>query len=94
MINVQHDKNTKKFIAIIEGKIGTLDYEVLPDGKTLDFYSTFVPQELRGRHIGDDIVKYALDYAKENHYQVIPSCPFVKRIIDKNPEYQKLVAVE
>lgn len=90
-LNIKHDKENKKFVVNIEGKACVLDYDVLPDGKTLDYYSTFVPPELRGRHIGDDLVKYALDYATENHYHIIPSCPFVKLIIDRHPEYKVLL---
>lgn len=90
-INIQHNKEKKQFIAVIEGRTCTLAYEVSSDEKILDYYSTFVPPELRGRHIGDDIVKYALEYAKENNYQIIPSCPFVKRIIDRHPEYKIVV---
>lgn len=91
-INIQHDKAGKKFIVVIDGKVSTLAYKVLPGEKILDYYSTFVPPELRGRHIGDDLVKYALDYAKENHYKIIPSCPFVEKIIDRNPKYKIVLA--
>ncbi|HUX80325.1 MAG TPA: GNAT family N-acetyltransferase [Alphaproteobacteria bacterium] len=85
---IEHDEKNKQFVAIVEGKAATLKYSISPDGKTLDYYSTFVPPELRGRHIGQDIVKFALDFAKENGYQVIPSCPFVKTYIDRHSEYQ------
>jgi uncharacterized protein len=89
-LTVEHDEKNKQFVAIAEGKACTLEYSVLPDGKTLDYYSTFVPPELRGRHIGQNIVKFALDFAKENDYKIIPSCPFVKLYIDRHPEYRNI----
>ena len=89
-LTIEHDEKNKQFIAIVEGKAATLKYSALPDGKTLDYYSTFVPPDLRGRHIGQDIVKFALDFAKENDYQIIPSCPFVKTFIDGHPAYKYL----
>jgi predicted GNAT family acetyltransferase len=46
---------------------------------------------LRGRHIAHDIVQFALDYALENGYLIIPSCSFVQHYLDHHPEYQQLV---
>ena len=49
---------------------------------------TIVPEELGGRGIGGQLVRYILDYAAENNLKVQPDCPFVKAYIDKHPEYQ------
>jgi predicted GNAT family acetyltransferase len=89
-LNIQHDKEVKRFFAIVDGKEARLDYGISPDGKTLDYRSTFVPSELRGQQIGDKLVKFALDYARNNHFKVLPSCPFVKRIIEHNAEYKSI----
>lgn len=89
-LNIQHDKNQHKFFTIVDGKESLMEYSVVDD-KTLDYYHTFVPPELRGKQIAEKIVKAALNYARENHYNVIPTCPFVQRIIDRNPEYKTLV---
>jgi predicted GNAT family acetyltransferase len=91
-IVVEHDKENQQFISEVEGKISHLKYEVLPDGKTLDYVSTYVPPELRGREIAGTLVKFALEYAKENHYSVIPSCSFVRSYMDRHPEYQDMRA--
>ena len=88
---VNHSKDTHQFVAIVEGKVATLDYTVSEDGQILDYYSTFVPKELRGRQIGQDLVKSALEYAKDHQVKIKPTCPFVKRIIDQHPEYKPLV---
>jgi predicted GNAT family acetyltransferase len=92
-LQIQHDQEAKQFFADIDGNIAKLDYFIEPDGKTLDYHHTFVPEALRGQQIGDKIVKFALDYAKENNFKVIPSCPFVKTMIERYPEY-KDIAVE
>lgn len=93
-IVVEHDKENHQFISEVEGKISHLKYEVLPDGKTLDYVSTYVPPELRGRQIAGQIVKFALDYAKENKLRVIPSCSFVQAYIKSHPEYNAIVVEE
>ena len=91
-LQIQHQPNQKEFVAEINGKKAVLQYEILADGKILDYYHTFVPPEFRGQKIGEKIVKFALDYAREKHLQVIPSCPFVEVFIDRHPEYKSLVA--
>lgn len=88
---IEHDAATHQFVAIVEGKSATLSYRLLPGEKVMDYYSTFTPPELRGRHIAQDIVQFALDYALENGYTIIPSCSFVKSYLDRHPEYQQVV---
>lgn len=89
--NVQHNELKNQFFIDIEGKKSTLDYSKSIDGKTLDYRSTFVPSELRGHHIGEKLVIFALEYAKDNHFKVIPTCSFVKRVIDNHPEFLDLM---
>lgn len=91
MNKIQHDEMSHQFINQVEGKLAFLKYYVLPGREVLDYYSTFVPPDLRGRHIGQDLVKFALEYAKDKQHQVIPSCPFVRHYIDENPDYEMLV---
>jgi len=90
-IIIEHDKEHHQFIATVDGKVSHLKYEVLPDGKTLGFVSTFVPIELRGKHIAGQIVKFALEYAKENKNKVIPLCSFVQAYVDSHPEYNEII---
>lgn len=93
-ILVEHDQKNHQFFSIIEGKTAKLDYLVLPDGKILDYVSTYVPPGLRGRQIAQQLAKSALDYAKENHLRVIPSCSFVQAYIQGHPEYNAVVVEE
>jgi predicted GNAT family acetyltransferase len=88
---IQHDKDHTQFVAVIEGKTAMLKYFPLPEGKVLNYHHTFVPPELRGQHIGQDLVKYALDYAVSNGYKVVPQCPFVRAYIERHPEYKDLI---
>jgi len=90
-LEIHHDKDHTQFVAMVDGKKAMLQYIPLPDGKTLNYYHTFVPPELRERHIGKDLVKYALDYARENHFKVIPQCPFVRAYIENHPEYNDII---
>lgn len=90
-MEIRHDTDRKRFVAEVDGKEGTLTYERVDDG-TLDYRSTFVPEELRGDGIGAKLVLHALDYARENDFEVVPSCPFVGKVIEEHPEYEDLIA--
>lgn len=68
-----------------------LSYHVLAPG-LIDLRSTLVPPHLRGRGMGTELVRQVLDWAREQGYRVIPSCSFVARFLEQNPEYQDLVA--
>lgn len=91
-LHVQHDSQKKKFFIILDGQEAILKYTEIPNKKVLDYRSTFVPPELRGKQVGETLVKSALDYAKQNGIKIIPTCSFVKRVIDQHPEYKSLVA--
>lgn len=90
-LQINHDKERHRFTAEVEGKISELKYTTSPDGKTLNYQHTFVPPELRGRRIAEQIVKEAMEYAKNNNYKVIPSCPYVHAYVERHPEYREVV---
>jgi predicted GNAT family acetyltransferase len=93
-IVTRHEPDSHRFVVHLEGGAeATLEYRHA-GAKTLDYRSTFVPVEHRGRGIGDRMVLDALDYARENDYSVIPSCSFVRSIVKRHSEYQDLIAAE
>ena len=90
-IEVQHDEQAKKWFALVDGIESVMKYSEAGD-RTLNFYSTFVPPELRGRGIADEIVQVALDDAVQKGYKVIPTCWFVRLYIDRHKDrYQTLL---
>ena len=62
------------------------------DDTTLDYTSTFVPPELRGRGVGERLVLHALDWARAEGRRVVPTCWFVGKMLDQHPEYADLRA--
>lgn len=107
-LSIQHDPERSRFHVppelLAEGdQIGEQDkmanmgmvlhYKMAkPD--VVDFKSTLVPPHLRGRGLGTELARKGLDWARAQGYRVIPSCSFVKDFLDKNPEYQDLIAEE
>jgi len=89
-LEIQHNKERKRFFTFIEGREAYLTY--VNDGdKVLIFDHTYVPFNLRGRNIAGKIVGYALEYARENNFKVIPSCSYVRAFIEKNKKFSDLV---
>lgn len=90
-VEISHRPDQKQFIATVEGKDSILRY--FPVGEsTLDLVSTFVHRDLRGRGVGEKLVQRALDYARREGLQVIPTCWFVGTVMEQHPEYKDLVA--
>jgi len=89
-LNIQHNPQTKRFEVHIEDHTGYLEYVEQGDN-VLDYAHTIVPKELGGQGIGSRLVKYALDYAREHNFKVIPSCSFVEAYINKHEEYSDLL---
>lgn len=59
--------------------------------RVLDLVETYVPKDMRGEGVAAQLVTHALEYAKENGYRVIPTCPYVSSFIEKHNEYSHLV---
>jgi predicted GNAT family acetyltransferase len=81
-LDIRHNPERGRFFAVIGGEEATLVYTVA-GARTLDFTHTCVPDALRHQNIGETIVKHALAYAAENGYEVIPTCPFVKWVMER-----------
>lgn len=62
------------------------------DGDTLTIFHTEVPLALRGQGLGDKLVRGVLDDVRRRHLKVVPRCWFVRAFVDRNPEYQDLIA--
>lgn len=85
-----HNPTNQRFETTIDGVTAYLSYKSI-DETTLDYNHTIVPAELGGKGLGSLLAKTALDYAKENGKKIIPSCSFVAKYLEKNPQYQELV---
>ncbi len=79
---IQHDEEVPRFVTTVDGQEAYVRYSRLPDGR-LDIWRTFVPEALEGRGIAAQLVAFALDYAKAEGLDVIPSCSYVARFIEK-----------
>jgi len=87
---VTHNPALQQFEVHIGDQLAVLNYR--EDGNRVTFFHTGVPHNLEGRGIGSAIALAALEYAKTEHLEVIPLCPFVRGQIEKHPEYRPMVS--
>ena len=89
MSEVVNNETARRFEMTVDGHTGFLNYA--KTGNRIELIHTEVPPELGGRGIGGALAKAALDYAQQANLKVIPSCPFVKKYLERHPEYANLV---
>jgi uncharacterized protein len=81
---VTHNEAKGQFEIVLGNERAVLQYHRTDDSITL--LHTEVPQASRGRGLGNQLIRAALDFAHFNRLKVIPVCPFVKAYLKKHPE--------
>ena len=88
--SVAHDPVRHRFAIAIGGDVAALDYRRV-DEHTVDYYHTFVPRSFRGRGVASRLAEHALQYAIDNDLTVVPTCPFIKAYVARNPRFRTVV---
>lgn len=71
------------------GDVAVLDYRRSPD--VLHLLHTEVPPSLEGNGYGSALVRFALESARREGIGVGAVCPFVRRYLQRHPEYAGMV---
>ena len=93
MMQIQRDEHGRKGAFYIEEEgewIAELTYFKSDGTMTIDH--TEVDEKLRGEGIGQDMVKAAVEYARENGLKIKAVCPYAKEVIESTPEFQDVLA--
>ncbi|MDO6390419.1 GNAT family N-acetyltransferase [Pontibacter sp. BT731] len=89
-LNIKHDKEYQQFTARLGEEDAELAYAT-PSEEVMDFTHTYVPESARGKGVANKLIEEGLCYAEENGKKVVATCPVVKKFIDRNSNYQKLL---
>lgn len=74
----------------IDGEVvGFSAYRARPG--LIAFVHTEVDRRLRGRGLGDRLIRFALEDVRARGLVVLPYCPFVKAFIEHHREFEALV---
>lgn len=85
-----HNTEKSRFEYTEDGHLCVLDYVL--NGSTAVFTHTGVPPAIGGRGIAADLVRYGLDTARSKGWKVRPDCSYVAAFIERNKQYQDLLA--
>lgn len=81
-----------RYLATIDGQeAGYLSYE--QNGSVRDLQHTRVYDEFGGRGLGMELIGFVVADIRSRGEQLLPTCPFVRRYLDRHPEDAELVAV-
>jgi hypothetical protein len=89
-LTVRHESPAQRFAVRLDDQIAYLSYEDTGEG-VLDFAHVYVPPEYRSQGIAAEITRAALQYARENGYSIIPTCPYVSDYLRRHREYEDIV---
>ena len=88
--SVRDNKAQNRFELDVEGGLAFANYRLTPTAVIITHTET--PRALRGRGIGSELVKGALDLIRRDGKKVIAGCGFVVDYLDRHPEDSDLVA--
>jgi predicted GNAT family acetyltransferase len=92
-MEVKHQQNGNRGRFYIEenGKaVATMTYVFSGDTKFI-IEHTVVDESQSGKGLGKMLVKAAVEFARSNHYKILPDCPYARAVIEKTPEYQDVL---
>lgn len=86
MSNIQHLPQEHRFVSDCGGATALLQYQLMssptdPNRTAIDFSSTFVPPECRGKGIAEQLVRAGIKWAKEQGYELHASCWYAAKFI-------------
>jgi len=81
--SITDNREASQFELVVDGETSVLKYERQPTSLVL--VHTEVPPSLRGHHLGDALVKAALDSARADGLKIVAVCPFVRAYLRKHP---------
>jgi predicted GNAT family acetyltransferase len=87
---VRDNKDRGRFELDVGSEIAFANYRLTPSAVIITHTET--PRSLRGRSIGSELVKGALELIRRDGRKVIAGCSFVVDYLDKHPEDADLVA--
>ena len=79
------------FYVEIDGNILAEMVYTMPSPTKMIIEHTEVSDELRGKNVGYQLVKTAVDFARQHNIKIIPLCPFAKSVFDKKEDLRDVL---
>lgn len=88
-MNIIDNREKNRFEAEIDGHQAIVEYSVKPGILVLEHIE--VDQELAGKGIGGEMAESVLLEMELRGLKVIAECPFIKKYIEKHPEWNSIL---
>jgi len=85
MVNIKEAENKFYIGDSVTNPLAQIEFE--RNDNVLSLVSTDVSASLQGQGIGQQLVAYAVDFARRHQLKIIPICPYAKKQFEKHPEY-------
>lgn len=93
-ITVTHEPDRHRHVAVVEdGRAVGFVVDHVDDDRHM-LVHTEVEDVPSGSGVGTAMVRQVLDAIRDEGGTVVPRCPFVRSVIERNPEYTDLVVEE
>ncbi|MEX1235715.1 MAG: GNAT family N-acetyltransferase [Roseovarius sp.] len=89
---VERDDGPSKgrYRLVVDGALAEMTYSRVGKSQIIIDH-TEVPDALRGRKVGERLVRQAIEDARRDKVVIIPLCPFAKAMIGRHPEWQDVL---
>jgi predicted GNAT family acetyltransferase len=84
MPTILHDSSMHQFFTDVDGLRAVLDYTVTAG--VMNITHTGVPRAIGGRGIAADLMRAALECARDHTWTVNPLCSYAAAYLNKHPE--------
>lgn len=87
-MDIQLNQEKSRFEATVENQLCVLEFSL--DDNVISMNHVRVPEPVGGRGIAGTLTRHALDHAANRGWWVVANCPYVKKWIERHPEYHYL----
>jgi predicted GNAT family acetyltransferase len=92
-MQIEHQESNSKgafFVAQNNERLAEMTYS-MAGNQLMIIDHTEVSDALRGQGAGKQLVKAAVDFAREKKIKILPLCPFAKSVFDRVPEWRDVL---
>ncbi len=90
-MDITHDADNHRYVITVDGTTAGFAAYTPREG-VVDFDHTEIDPAFQGQGLSKPLIKAALDDVAASGHRIHTSCSAVARFVEKQPEYQKLVA--
>ena len=84
-----NNESAKQYEYHIDGFVAKIEYK--KSGDKIYLIHTEIPKELVGKGVASSLAQKVLDNIQQKGLRLIPFCPFIKKYIQRHPEWESLV---